>query len=117
MTSIGRGTFHNCSNLTTIYSFNLVPPTCDNPFNDALYHKATLYVPQESLGVYRTARCWNGFLNIQGVDAAGINDINANESDGQNMYYDINGRRSATPHLGVNIVRYSDGSARKVFIK
>lgn len=33
------------------------------------------------------------------------------------MYYDMSGRKSATPHHGVNIVRYSDGTTRKVIMK
>lgn len=32
-------------------------------------------------------------------------------------YYDLSGRKSATPHRGVNIVRYSDGTTRKIFVK
>ncbi len=32
-------------------------------------------------------------------------------------YYDLSGRKSATPHRGVNIVRYSDGTARKMIVK
>lgn len=32
-------------------------------------------------------------------------------------YYDMLGRKSATPHHGVNIVRYSNGTTRKVFMK
>ena len=32
-------------------------------------------------------------------------------------YYDLSGRKSATPHRGVNIVRYSDGTARKMLVK
>lgn len=32
-------------------------------------------------------------------------------------YYDLSGRKHCEPQKGMNIVRYSDGSARKVFIK
>lgn len=32
-------------------------------------------------------------------------------------YYDLSGRRYAEPRKGLNILRYSDGSSRKVFVK
>lgn len=32
-------------------------------------------------------------------------------------YYDLNGRKLQQPQCGMNIIRYSDGSARKVFVK
>lgn len=32
-------------------------------------------------------------------------------------YYDLSGRKSDTPHHGVNIVHYSDGTACKVIMK
>lgn len=75
------------------------------------------YVPQESLETYKTTYPWKYFQNIQGFDATGINNVKTDEGDGKNMYYDMSGRKSATPHHGVNIVRYSDGTTRKVIMK
>ena len=44
-------------------------------------------------------------LNIQGVNKEDI------------KIYDLNGHRLATPKKGINIIRMSDGTSRKVLIK
>ena len=53
-------------------------------------------------------------------DPTGIDDITIDTPAAMPTvtgYYDLSGRKSDTPHHGVNIVRYSDGSARKVIMK
>ncbi len=50
----------------------------------------------------------------------GFTSINEVETDSKAIAvarYTIDGRRIATPQVGVNIVKYSDGSARKVIVK
>lgn len=48
----------------------------------------------------------------------GIDDIEqANFVQGIDHYYDINGRILSEPRKGINIIRRSDGSVRKVFIR
>ena len=48
-------------------------------------------------------------------------DIGCVETDASSLviigYYDLNGRKYNEPQKGVNIIRYSDGSARKILIK
>lgn len=52
------------------------------------------------------------------ADAAGIIGIDSGMSEPEvTGYYDLNGRRHEEPFSGLNIIRYSDGSARKVFFK
>lgn len=53
-------------------------------------------------------------------DPTGIDDISIDTPAAMPTitgYYDLSGRKSDTPHHGVNIVRYSDGTARKVIMK
>ncbi len=53
-------------------------------------------------------------------DPTGIDDITIDTPAAMPTvtgYYDLSGRKSDTPHHGVNIVRYSDGTARKVIMK
>ena len=53
-------------------------------------------------------------------DPTGIDDITIDTPAAMPTvtgYYDLSGRKSDTPHHGVNIVRYSDGAARKVIMK
>lgn len=53
------------------------------------------------------------------ADLTGIDYIVTEEAIAPTVigYYDMLGRKSATPHRGVNIVRYSNGTTRKVFMK
>lgn len=41
------------------------------------FQKATLYVPQEVLEIYKNAEGWKEFPNIKGIDQTGINGIEA----------------------------------------
>ena len=52
-------------------------------------------------------------------DPTGIGYINTGAAEAPTVtgYYDLSGRLSSTPHRGVNIVRYSDGTTRKVIMK
>lgn len=52
-------------------------------------------------------------------DLTGINSVGYAPESAPTVtgYYDLSGRKSATPHRGVNIVRYSDGTTRKIFAK
>ncbi len=47
----------------------------------------------------------------------GIDAIDNGELIIENGVYDLNGRKLNTPQKGINIIRYSDGTARKVLIK
>lgn len=120
VTSIGGYAFFGCNKLITIYSFNPTPPIINKfsgCFTGTHIYDATLYVPFEALEAYQTADSWKYFQNIQGFDATGIGDIEANRNGMQEIYYDLSGRRSATPHRGVNIVRSSNGTTRKIMMK
>lgn len=48
-----------------------------------------------------------------GIEAAPVDDVPVTITG----YYDLNGMKSDKPRRGVNIVRYSDGSTRKVMVK
>ena len=118
VTNISASAFSFCDNLSTIYSFNPVPPTASpGCFNYNHYQSATLYVPQEALDAYQAADIWSNFANIQGFDPTGIKGIEAEDGNLPVAYYDTNGRKYDEPQKGLNIVRYSDGSVRKVMMK
>lgn len=117
VTKISESAFSICDKLSTIYSLNPVPPTAELSSFGGLYQSATLYVPQEAMEAYRTADTWSNFQNIQGFDPTGIKGVEAEDGNRPAAYYDANGRISATPHHGVNIVRLSDGTTRKIMMK
>lgn len=51
------------------------------------------------------------------LTATGIQDIPATATTGQALYYDCAGRPLTAPRQGLNIVRRSDGTIRKIIIK
>ena len=113
VTSIGNNAFSNCRGLTKVYSFNVTPPSASyDKSADDIYRNATLYVPNEAVKAYMDAEFWKEFQNIKGFDPTGIQGIEVDESRGQDVYYDLNGRRLSTPRKGLNII-----NGKKVIIK
>lgn len=85
-------------------------------FTESHYQNTTLYVPQKALKAYQNS-VWVLFENLRGFDASGIDGLEIGEDGKANVYYDMRGRKSATPHHGVNIVRHPDGTTHKVIMK
>lgn len=126
VTSIENRAFRDCLGLTTIYSFNPIPPQLGYDvfessiydFIYVIYGQATLYVPNEAVEAYKTASQWSNFSKILGFDPTGIQgvevdeSIDVDESRGQDVYYDLNGRRLSAPKKGLNII-----NGKKVIIK
>ena len=77
---------------------------------------------------YETTYCYVAFVKTEenetffgevqtfstSVDPDGIGDVQASEEATEVARYDIHGRKIASPQKGINIVRYSDGTTRKV---
>ena len=51
------------------------------------------------------------------ADPDGIERVEASEEVVEVARYDLQGRKIAEPQKGINIIRYSDGSTRKVMVK
>ncbi len=107
-----------CSGLTSIYSLNPTPPTCANSdcFADVSRTDCCLYVPAGSQSKYRSAKVWSEFSNILEIGAAGIEGVSTNEVEVIG-YYTLDGKKLNAPQQGINIVRYSDGSSKKIVVK
>ena len=84
---IGKGAFCYCSELRSIYNYAAIPQDLDyNIFGDDMMSdsfvnisRCTLYVPKESVDLYRKAYVWKDFSNIIGMDTPGtINTLPAN---------------------------------------
>ena len=76
----------------------------------------TLKVPKGSKDAYRQADGWKDFVNIEEVDVTGIEAVAAESVSNADItdLYDLNGRRRDALQSGVNIVKMSDGTTRKV---
>ena len=115
--SIGDDAFDSCRNLKDVYSHITVPFETD--YWGVLYDKATLYVPKGTSDLYRNTNYWNLFGNIVEMDygETGIAPTVIDENDTPAEYYSIDGTRLERPQRGMNIIRMSDGTTRKVVMK
>lgn len=117
VTSIGDGAFTNCNNLKKLVCHATTPPV----FADELWgafvgvnkDACTLYVPQESLDAYKSAAHWKDFFNI----ATGVKNATKTSSATESERYSTDGTRLASPQKGINIIRMSDGTVKKVLVK
>lgn len=68
VTFIGDNVFENSTQLTVIYARPLKPvELTSNIFRWVDKSKCTLYVPKESVDLYKAAPYWKDFLNMEGV--------------------------------------------------
>ena len=68
-------------------------------------------VPDSSVNSYKSAYVWKDFGNVSDVETINVDD-NAVEVE----RYNINGVKLSAPQVGVNIVKMSDGSVKKVVV-
>ena len=117
ITSIGEFAFSYCSGLTSIYVYaEKVPRIGRYAFEGCASRKCTLYVPKGTYDNYRRSE-FGYFVNIVEFDATGIDKTTTSTDVEEVSRYSVNGQRLAVPVKGLNIVKYSDGTARKVVVK
>ena len=75
--------------------------------------KCTIYVPKGTYGDYRSSE-FGYFENIVEFDATGIDKTTTSTDAKEVSRYSVNGQRLVGPTKGLNIVKYSDGSVKKV---
>ena len=111
--------FKGCNSLTSIYAFMKKPCEIqETTFDNETKINATLYVPKGSLLNYWDDNQWKKFMNIEEFDATSIGSLNTNANDVQEVSrYSDNGQRLNTPAKGLNIVKYNDGTVKKIMVK
>ena len=72
-----------------------------------------LVVPDEAVDKYKSHPIWKQFWIESPTD---VSNLNANHSTNENSY-NLFGQVVAKPQKGINIIRYSDGTSKKVLIK
>lgn len=112
-------TFIGCKDLTSIYAFMEKPCKIqERTFDNETIINATLYVPKGSLLDYWDDNQWKKFMNIEEFDATSIGSLNTNAHDVQEVSrYSDNGQRLNTPAKGLNIVKYNNGTVKKIMVK
>ena len=117
ITWIGESAFSYCSGLTSIYVYaEKVPRIGRYAFEGCASRKCTLYVPKGTYDDYRLSG-FGDFENIVEFDATGIDKTTTATDVEEVSRYSVNGQRLVGPTKGLNIVKYSDGSVKKVAVE
>ena len=118
ITSIGDEAFQGCSGLTSIYVYaEKVPKIDSNAFKGVDAKKCTLYVPMGTRYDYCASDFGDYFENIVEFEATGIDKTTTSTDVEEVVRYSVNGQRLSAPTKGLNIVKYSDGSVKKVVVQ
>ena len=118
VTEIGWYAFENCRGLTSIYVYaediytsGLVAfAGCDK-------NNCKVYVPKGTYDYYIKYSDFRYFKNIEEFDATGIDNVITPFHAKEVSRYPINGQLLSAPTKGLNIVKYSDGSVKKVAVQ
>lgn len=117
VTEIGDKAFSNCKGLKSIYVFSENVPTIGTGAFDGCDSKnCTLYVPNGTYDAYWLSE-FSYFENIVEFDATSIHNTVATPKAQETARYAVNGQRLTAPIKGINLVKYSDGTVKKEFVK
>jgi len=85
-----------------------------NMFSTKTYLNAILYVPKGTIDFYKNCVGWNAFFNI--TDEEVPNNIGILRiGNTLQAIYDLKGQKKSIISKGINIVRLSDGTVKKMF--
>lgn len=111
--TIGKEAFSDCTAMIKLVAKAQVPPICgDQALDDINKWSCTLYVPDEQVSAYQAAPQWKEFFFISDVEK-----VTGDDKAVEMERYDVNGVRLNEPKSGINIIRMSDGTVKKVMVK
>lgn len=96
--------------------YGKLPETGSNLFLGCDAKNCTVYVPKGTGDAY----FWSSFGYFDKIvefDAAGIDKVTTSTDVEEVSRYYLNGQRLVGPTKGLNIVKYSDGSVKKVAVE
>ena len=119
MTNIGYYAFDNCDNIEIVVSLidKIFDMSSDNVFTRTTYINSTLYVPQGMARKYRVAEGWKKFYWIEDGIPAAIELPDNTEEATETERYTLDGKQITMPQRGINVVKMSDGTVKKVLVK
>ena len=117
ITEIGEWAFSDCSGLASIYVYaEKVPKIGEDVFKGCDATKCILYVPKGTYDDYFISN-FGYFENIEEFEVTGIGKPTTSTDIKEISRYSVNGQRLVGPTKGLNIVKYSDGSVKKVVVQ
>ena len=115
---LGNYVFYGCSGLTSIYVYpENLPELGTDIFTGCDAKNCTVYVPKGTGDAYFRLSEFSYFDNIVEFDATGIDKVATSTNVKEVSRYSANGQRLSAPAKGLNIVKYSDGSVKKVVVQ
>ena len=128
---IEKFNFEFCDNLLTVVSKIINPKETpcgytwtsgynsgfSNAFSRNTLMNATLYVPIGTKEKYMEAEGWKDFVFIEEMSPTGILTIGESNNTFEVKRYTINGRQISQPQKGINIIKMSDGTSKKIYVK
>ena len=123
MTGIGTSAFESSSKLENVYCYAEQAPLTSDCFKNSNLTNATLHVPAASIEDYGNAYVWQNFGNIVALTdedpkpTTGVAAPAATQIPIVVGRYTIDGKRISEPQRGLNIIKMSDGTTRKVLVK
>ena len=121
---IGSSAFHDCKNLTSVTSMIEEPFEIEdkvftyyNKLNYEWFTEATLYVPAGTKSKYESTPAWNKFEKIVEQEVNAVESVETDVQVEETERYNVSGQRISTPQKGLNVVKMSDGTTRKVMCK
>ena len=117
ITEIMDNAFNYCYGLTSIYVYiKQIPKMGRDVFWGCDAKKCTVYVPKGTYDDYWLSE-FGYFENIVEFNPTGINNVITSNDAKELSRYSLNGQRLSAPTKGLNIVKYSDGSVKKVVVQ
>ena len=112
--SNNRSSLSDYSKLETIICEDPIPtPDCPT-FSTSQYLNIKVYVPKGSLAAYQNAEGWKNFWDVIEMEESGIDSVTNDLERMEVGRYDLHGRKVADDYNGIVIVKYSDGTAKKI---
>ena len=113
VTSIGSSAFED-ANLNSIYSYIESPTSSTgSSFDISNYINATLYVPYGTKEKYLATDGWKNFTNIVEMSETAPKKVSASNID-EAKFFSLDGKIISQPQKGLNILKMSDGTTRKI---
>ena len=118
MTKIENFAFKDCNSLKSIYVYaEEIPCITEDVFEGCDSKNCTVYVPRGTYDAYLVSD-FGYFKNIVEFDATtSIHNTVATPEAQEAARYAVNGQRLTAPIKGINLVKYSDGTVKKEFVK
>lgn len=102
--------------MESVYVGWQIPIPAGDFFKGCDISKCTLYVPLGTKQAYAETEVWRDYGEIKEYDVSGVDKVDNHSEAKEVSRYSLDGQRLSVPVKGLNIVRYSDGSIKKVVV-